>query len=194
MPIVESTNTQFQILRQDANTVFDVNEALNNKFSLTIEKFRHVKYKCQTVSLPGLNSTVLNQGYSTNNIKLLSNKLEYEDLTVTFIVDEDLKNYLEVYNWLLGMTAPETQQQMREFVSSQRNRRNTQGKLTYKDAESDGTLIIKTNHAIPIYRIKFYNMKPFAISGLQFQFTDNAEVITCDVSFALDRFEIESTT
>ena len=36
-------------------------------------------------------------------------KLNYEDLTMTFIVDEDLANYQEIHGWLVGLGFPISQ-------------------------------------------------------------------------------------
>ena len=47
------------------------------------------------------------------DIPVPGDKLTYADLTLSFFVDEDLENYIEVHNWLRGLGFPES---IQEFI------------------------------------------------------------------------------
>ena len=62
------------------------------------------------------------------DIPLLGDKLTYEDLTITFIVDENLENYIEMHTWLTAIGFPKDRKQFSEFRSATSNvSTNTRG-------------------------------------------------------------------
>jgi hypothetical protein len=46
------------------------------------------------------------------DIELPGDKLIFGDLTLRFLVDEDLENYLEIQNWMRGLGYPESLQEI----------------------------------------------------------------------------------
>ena len=59
------------------------------------------------------------------DIELLDDKLTYEDLTIKFIVDENLENYIEMHTWLTGIGFPKDRKQFSEFRSVTSNMSTT---------------------------------------------------------------------
>ena len=51
-------------------------------------------------NLPGITLSEAIQNTPFKDISMPGNKLEYEDLSVTFIVDEYLENYTSMHEWL----------------------------------------------------------------------------------------------
>ena len=51
----------------------------------------------------------------------MGDKLEYEDLTVTFIVDEYLENYTSLHEWMTAIGFPENREQFTTFRSETSN-------------------------------------------------------------------------
>ncbi len=72
----------------------------NSHFMFVNKSFKKVEFACTGVSIPGisLNATVQVSRYS--DVKHPGDKLEYEDLSLEFLVDEELKNYQEISDWL----------------------------------------------------------------------------------------------
>ena len=72
----------------------------NSHFMFINKTFKGVEFACTGVSIPGisLNATIQVSRYS--DIKHPGDKLEYEDLSLEFLVDEELKNYQEISDWL----------------------------------------------------------------------------------------------
>ena len=44
-------------------------------------------------------------------------RLDYESLSVRFLVDEDLKNYMSIHNWMTGLGFPESAGDFKEEVT-----------------------------------------------------------------------------
>jgi hypothetical protein len=72
----------------------------NSHFMFVNKSFKEVEFACTGVSIPGisLNATIQASRYS--DVKHPGDKLEYEDLSLEFLVDEELKNYQEISDWL----------------------------------------------------------------------------------------------
>ena len=42
------------------------------------------------------------------DLPIPGDKMEFEDLNVRFLVDENLENYMEIQNWMRGLGFPES--------------------------------------------------------------------------------------
>ena len=51
--------------------------------------------------------------------QLWGTNLTFDNLTVSFIVDEFLENYLQLHSWLYGIGFPKNRQQFRDFRGSE---------------------------------------------------------------------------
>ena len=74
----------------------DINKSILNKnnFKLLIQKVPTVEYFVQTVTIPGVTfeETVLPVGVGVDAY-FHGDKVSFDTLNVSFLVDEDLKNY-----------------------------------------------------------------------------------------------------
>ena len=68
-----------------------------------------LNYFLQTASIPGL-TFVGSVDYQTPFVKipLPGDHLNYSPLSVSFMVDEDLTNYMEIWNWIYSIAGPAT--------------------------------------------------------------------------------------
>ena len=76
------------------------------QFRFLINQLPKVEYFTTEANIPGI--TLAEGTYATplKDIPILGDKLTYEDLTITFIVDENLENYIEMHTWLTGIGFP----------------------------------------------------------------------------------------
>jgi hypothetical protein len=112
-----------------------------------------VSYFCQRVNIPGisLSNTILSTPFA--NIPIEGDVLEFEDLTIGFIVDEDMQNYLELYNWLQSLGFPERYSQYDNETSS---------------IKSDMNILLHTNKSNPNYSIVFKDVFPVSLGAISF--------------------------
>jgi len=151
-----------------------------NKFSFTFPTLPFLTYFCQNVSLPGVSTSPVNVDTPFSSTFRHGDKLVYESLIISVIVDEDLRVWEETYDWLQALTFPS------DFTQY----------IRYKDGKAspyhDGILTINNNNNQPNMRIKFTNCHPSALTGVSFTTTGSADsTITCDITFRYDGFDIQ---
>lgn len=93
----------------NAPTNYNFLSPLGYKFILS--RAPNIEYFVQEVTLPGLNLGIAVQPSPFITIPQPGDRLEYEQMQVTFRVNEDLDNYLEIFNWMIALGAPENFQQ-----------------------------------------------------------------------------------
>ena len=168
--------TQSLLARIPENTSF----LQGNKFTFEFPTLPFLKYFCQTVNLPGVQTNAVPVETPFSNTFRHGDKLVYDSFEVVALVDEDLRVWEESYDWLKALTFPN---EFRQYY------KNTNGKYT---AYHDGILTINTNANEPNIRIKFLNCHPVSLSGINFDTKLTADAaITCTVSFRYDTFSID---
>lgn len=130
------------------------NGILATHFQFELRKITNVTYFCQSVSLPGLRLASLEQPTPFNNIPRPGGALVPENLSISFMVDENLKNWLEIYEWL-------------RQCSNQADFDTYQQPDTHLNSE--GVLFIHDSNNVPKFRINFDNLFPVSLGGLNFQ-------------------------
>ena len=159
------------------------------KFRFTLNRAPKVAFLTNSVNVPGIELGVAVQPTYTNNVPVPGDMMEFEDFTIRFLVDEDLKNYMEIQNWMRGLGFPESLQQIYEFQSS--NEEFTQPDKTEMNLYSDGTLLINTSNDTMNYQISFRRMFPYRLSALNFDATNtDEEYFTAEVSFKYMMYNI----
>ena len=155
-----------------------MNELRSNSFTFIFEKIPNVAYYTTDVPIPAVNlgQSIINS--RSIDFNLPSGKLDFDPITITFNVDENLDNYLELYNWMLELGHPER---------SKINRPDD------KDATSDAIVTILNNQKNPIFNIILKDCFPISLGELAFN-TGAAEPIPCTATISYTWFEIVSLT
>ena len=131
-------------------------------FKFTLDRAKKVSFLGNSANIPGLTLGVANQATPLKDIDTPGDKILFDDFTLRFLVDENLENYLEIYNWIRGLGYPESLQEIIDFQRTGKVDKNPYGKEM--DIYSDGTLIIQTSNFVPNFQIKFSGHKlPFRL-------------------------------
>lgn len=157
-----------------------------NKFILQVLALPDVKYWCQSVNLPGI--SIGEAIRSTPFIDLYSpgEKAILNPLAVTFLIDEDMRGWLEVFTWMTSLSFPKNFQQYQQLGNRFDAYRKNMPQF------SDITLTILNTKQNPTYRVKYYNCFPTSLSDVVFSAQASPEEpMTADVTFRYDIFEIE---
>tara|TARA_R100001377_G_scaffold65056_1_gene40482 strand:+ start:213 stop:803 length:591 start_codon:yes stop_codon:yes gene_type:complete len=172
------------------------------QFRFMINQLPKVQFFTTAANIPGLSLSSLEMQTPYKEIPIVGDRLTYESLTVSFIVDEYLENYTELHNWLVGIGFPENRQQFTDFRS---NKSNTSvagaggnndigvvGKTTAdKSMYSDATLTILSNKNNPLLEVRFSDMFPVSLSGLDYnQNVTDVEYLTASIEFRYKIYEI----
>lgn len=161
-------------------------------FKFSIKKTPTTNWFVQTINLPsvGINKTVIPNPFV--NIPVTGDHLDYGELTVTFRVDEDMKNYMELYDWMQGIGFPDNFEQYRDLAP--RNRPLLPGRgdsLQGTTIYSDASLMILSSAMNPIIEIVFIDTFPIKLSDLSFNSMLTQMVyVDASVTFAYRKFNI----
>jgi|TARA_B110000967_G_scaffold89901_1_gene92513 hypothetical protein len=168
------------------------------KFKFSIAKLPKVEYFCTQVNLPGISiSDNYTQPTPFRDIPLPGEKLRYEPLSVTFLVDENLENYQEIHGWLRGLGFPGGHQEFKNLLDGGSDRFPTSKSSTLGDAGrvkfnapntggilSDSTLSILTSKNNPVTEVRFSDCFPISLSSLQYnQQATDTDYLTATVTF-----------
>ena len=78
-------------------------------FKLKINKCPKVDFLAVQANLPGITLGTALQPNPYKDIELPGEKLVYDDFRVSFIVDEEMENYNQIYKWMIGLGYPNSQ-------------------------------------------------------------------------------------
>ena len=183
------------------------------QFKFVITQLPKVEYFTVAATVPGINlgETTLQSRFK--DIPMLGDVLTYEDLTITFIVDEYLENYLQLHEWLTGIGFPKNTKQFRDFRQTTSNSPTTTiGGRTLPDNASagsdigdprpttaergmfgDATLTLLTNKNNPAVEVRFQDLFPVSLGALNYtQNATDVEYITVDATFKYKLYEIHA--
>ena len=157
------------------------------KFSLT--KFPKVDFFSNSARIPELNLELTNQSSYLKNIDIPGERLTYGDLTLRFLVDENMENYISVYNWLKGLGFPETTQQFTDL------NKDKDGQRDAKEAFCDGTLRILNSNFREVAKVKFNDLFPTSLTSLDFDATNtDVQYFTAEATFKYTIYDLVSST
>jgi hypothetical protein len=158
-------------------------------FKFTLNRSPKVAFFSNSANIPGLNLGIAVQPSYLKNIDTPGDKIEFDDLTLRFLVDENLENYMEIQNWIRGLGFPESLQEIYALQNQQEYVDTTDTKLM--NIYSDGTLHVLTSSSKPNFKLKFKDLWPYSISNLQFDATDtDIEYLTAEVTFKYTVYDI----
>ena len=88
------------------------------QFKFSMIKLPKVEYFCTSSRIAGISLNESVQETRFKEIPMAGDKLDYEDLTMSFMVDENLENYREIHGWLVGLGFPTKHTEYSNLVSS----------------------------------------------------------------------------
>jgi len=144
-------------------TQTNLTNATNFRFMLP--KVPNSVYFCQSVSFPNFSCPhiAIRTGRGAA-LKVPGTEVSHGDLSMTYIVNEDMSNYREMQGWFTKMSA---------FTDG------FNGLLSTRDWMSEqGQLMILTNRKTPVVRITFSGLFPTNLSAIEFDNTDTEGKVT----------------
>ena len=154
----------------------NVNYLYQTNFRFTIQRLPVMEYFITRATLPGFGpQSNLEQPTRFVAAKHPNNKLVYENLTLTFLINEDMSNWQEVYEWMRTIYLNKDHNRFEDDISSH---------------FTDGSLHILNSAMNPKREIRFRNLLPISLTGIDFQSdVDSLTPFTADVTFAYDYYE-----
>jgi hypothetical protein len=147
-------------------------------FKFTTTRAPKADFFSQSATIPGINLGTAVQSNYLRDLPVPGDKLVFNDFDLTFFVDENLENYLEIERWMRGLGYPES---LGEAIPLDFN------------AYSDGTLLIFNSNFNNTAKVDFYDMFPVSLTPISFtaQETD-INYIMATATFKYTIFNVES--
>lgn len=152
-----------------------INPLLPTYYQFSISRLPGVNYFCQTASLPSLTLSQVQFPTRFSTIQSPS-KLTFDELTITFVVDEGINNWMEIYKWMRSTTNVDSFNEYRP------------------DNEQSATanLLILNSSKHPKINVTFNSLYPITLSALDFTSTGmDPEPLQATCSFSYRTYDIE---
>jgi hypothetical protein len=132
-------------------------------------------YFCQSASLPTVTMSEILMPNPFTPIKTPS-KMDFDELSITFLVDEEMKNWLEIFNWMRSTT-------------------NVENYEDYRAANTHLTtanLLILNSTKNPKINVTFEGLYPRTLGSVDFNSSVvDPEPFQCTATFAYRNYNIE---
>lgn len=162
----------------ETNISTEFTQLQENAFKLMFNNIPNVEYSCFATNLPGLAIRSTSTPTPLSPLEIPDNIVGFTPLRVSFLVDQNLKNYMEIWRWMVGIGFPNSHAQARVFEH-------------HNDIYSEATLIITTNKMNPNITVNFHNIWPAEISDLRFTAqSKEMEYLTAEVVFRYTTYTI----
>ena len=153
---------------------FSYNQLPDNTWQIVFSRLKNLTFYTQEFALPSISIPDSTMQVPGGTFKTSSGQLEVDDITFSFIVDENMKSYLEMYTWLKELSVND----------------NPNYKMEYSDIY---VLPMSSNSSKVINTIVLKNCFPVRLGQLTFR-TNSSDTtyITCDATFSVMDFEIKN--
>lgn len=160
-----------------------------NGFQFSIQKYPEIDYFVQAADLPAITLGESVQVSSVHDLKIPGDTMVFSDITVNFLIDADMKNYIAIHDWITGIGFPTGNRAYTDFIKSSKNQ-NSYTELS--KMVSDCTLIVMDANNKPLKRFRFVDAFPTSLSGITFSGTNtDVQYVVGTVTLAYNYYVIE---
>lgn len=178
----------------------ELNYLRPNGFRFFIQSLPQVTYFCQAASIPTVSLGFATQSTSVIDIPYPGEKVSFSELSVKFIVQEDMSNYIELFQWIADLGGVDGD----KYGLDKRTKREEfripglvvppkKARKTDRTDFSDATLIILGSNENPVAKVQFMDCFPISLTSVDFDVsTGNTQYFTSIATFKYSSFEVDS--
>ena len=173
------------------------------QFRFKITKLPQVEFFIQTANIPGITLGSTSQETPLKDIAGVGDKVTFSTLDISFIVDENLNNYKELHDWIIGLGFPKDYTQFQTMQATGADRfsgstrstaatgTNTPQPLSEGGIYSDATLTVLNSKNIAKTEIRFQNVFPISLGSLSYDVkASDVDYLQVQASFNYMYYEI----
>ena len=168
------------------------------QFRFKCSKLPKVEFFCQSANIPGIGLGVASIDTPLKSIPFPGDKVTYQDLAISFLVDENLNNYKEIHDWIIGLGAPQNHTQFSTLRDTGTDRfpgqtTNSPNNNAVPDGGtySDATLTVLNSKNIAVTEIRFHNIFPTSLGALSYDVqASDVNYLSTSVDFSYMYYEI----
>ena len=207
------TGTTDALARQPET--FDYSQS--NQFKIYLPIFPTTEWFVVRANIPGVTLGQASQYTPFVDIAVVGDKLQYDNFNMTFMVDESLQNYMEMYNWVKNIGFPfsgkdqfnklprpdnidrskGTKSQIRRFKQDITDHGTADATVPTSDRNlyTDIKMTVLTSKNNPIANVTIYDAFPISLGNIDYsQQESDTDYAVCEASFAFSWFDVQSST
>lgn len=150
----------------------EFNTARPSNYYMTFQRLPGVTFHLQSVTLPTVTIPEVEVANPMVQMQIAGTNITYDNLNLSFIVDEGFYNWNEIHKWMMDFWDPES-----GSITSQLD-----------SLESEAYLHILSNNGNPIREINFHHCWPTSLSSVEMTTMADAEPIVCDLEINFTHF------
>lgn len=147
----------------------DLNLLQSNGFQFSIAKYPEVSYFCQEANIPDISLPSAEVMTPLSSMPFPGDKLVFGDLTIQFLIDENMNNYKVIHDWMVSLGFPKLHNQYSSFVNKNINSLNTAPSVA---AFSDATLIVLNSVNMPVRTVHYIDITPTGLQTITLRSTE----------------------
>ena len=143
-------------------------------FRLSIDrlKYPNAEFNVQLAGIPDISAEGAPMALPKRNLAISPDKITYSPLQITFLIDEELINYTEIHDWILGQV--------------------TESDDNILNKTRDMSLLIESSHNNVVKEIQFVDAYPTSLSSLIFDVRNtDMDYLAADASFEYSYFKVK---
>lgn len=156
-------------------TPSNINFLPKTGFTFAFKRTPNIRFYCQKANLPGFSVDPTHEGSPFVSIPLYGDHVDFEELRLNFIVDEDMANYMEIWNWLIALGWPRSYADFAQLAMNP--------EYTGLGPVADCSLLILDAKKNPNWEVAFTDAFPIALGNIDFDTRDEYGYATVDVTF-----------
>jgi hypothetical protein len=163
-------------------------------FKFTIDRMRGVEFFCQSASIPSISLGSADTSTRLNKIKNPGDELQYEDLFLRFLVDENMKNWYQVHDWMREIATPYSTKEFKYNRGDLKSVNKREATYDYASANNqwrcDCSLFILSSNYRVVSEFVFRDAWPSSLSTLNFDAsTPDINYFTAEVSLKYNYYD-----
>ena len=174
------------------------------QFRFKMNKLPIVEFFVQTANIPGINLGTATVPSPLYDYPVPGDKIQYQTLDLSFLVDENLNNYKELHDWISGLGFPSNHQQFADLQATGADRfpgstassvamgsKRTPAPLAEGGIYSDATLTVLNSKNIAKTEIRFKNVYPTSLGSLSYDIkASDVDYLQVQASFNYLHYDI----
>ena len=172
------------------------------QFKFNIHQLPKVEFFTTAANVPAINLGEAIFPTPYKEIPVMGDTLTYDNLSITFIVDEYLENYISLHEWMTAIGFPKSRAQFSSFRSNVASSPiatqgtsddigDVQPSTSARGMYGDAILTMLTNKNNPVVEVRFEDIYPVALGALDMtQTATDVEYISVSADFSYKIYEI----
>jgi len=193
----------------DASQPTTYDYASPNQWRINFDRLPLTTWFCTNANIPGITLGEAQFPTPMSDMPISGDKLTFDTLNIQFLADEELKNYREMWEWLVGLGFPKQHSQFSDVLSDRKvntvlpgasrvtysNQAGQKTTLTDGASYSDATMTFYNSKNIAKVEVHFRDIFPTSLSGIDLTTdTSDVEYIRVDASFRYLYYEFKNAT